>query len=189
MEQADIALISLSSKAGIFRLGRLSTVPAAELRDVGLRFTVVEAAGRTAVLKEVDAAEPQQGSLLLELLQSVRPGSASSVSQARAWNSDHCAPSAIIPQAAVLHRERAGHRICRWGSGRFDIDFFLDIPLPVEFHTEPWRCATCKQHPESRQDDAVYYPVEESYVKRHFKQALVCRVPRQKLVYMSPRFL
>ena len=156
LAKVDVDPLRPASREGRFHLGRLTTVPVGELRDTCFRYCITEVNGSTVILREVDSTEIRPGALLQEALHSAHAGAMTSAARGSLVDSGPGIPPEVVPQAALRHGDQTGHRLCLWGHDRHDVEFLLDVPLPIEFHTHSWRCATCKRSPEERVEGKAF---------------------------------
>ena len=159
VEKADVTFLTPIPGGQGYHLGRIETVEALALRDVRLEYCITKVTNQTAVLEKLPT-NPETDSLLLEVLQSSAPSGEGLLARcARLSAQARQDVPEIILDAATKHQHETGHRIGRRSDARCENGFLLDLPLPREFRCAPWRCLTCKDHPEHRSGEKTYYPV------------------------------
>ena len=205
---ADVAFMLPADEPATFSLGRVQSCPCRDLTDT--QPARVSVRGRRVRVTLLDAAQAHEHapeaverlSVALSFLQVPLP----SESQDRPRSRDADDIVEIYPEAAKIHKRCAAkfgelHNIAVCEDRRSEPRFILDLPLPIPFLAQSFRCKTCNNMgplvdriPMSKlrglpaEANMQYFTVTDQDIRGFFPSVLVCQTDHQAPAYFTPRF-
>lgn len=192
---ADIATLQKQAETGTYSLQDVRTVPQAVLRNVGFHFRPLSRVKDIVHFAEVPQMAGHIVPELAEMLSNAVMIAAKHVSEPK-QKLTHVQTEEkvmqVIPAAAKIHMQQYPNHVVAPRADKGHIKFLLDLPVPVPFQVQPYRCRTCG--PRTDEDNASnYFAVTEKDILESFQ--LVCpgvhvlQSDRSGCLFLSPQCL
>ena len=196
---ADVATLQKQEDTGTYVLKDVRTVPQAVLREVGFHFRPLSNLKGIVHFAEVPQMAGHIVPELAEMLSNAVMIAAKHVSEPRHKLTQVQTEEKVmqvIPAAAEKHMQQYHGHVVAPRADKGHIKFLLDLPVPVPFQVQPYRCRTCATQgirTEEENNASNYFPVTEQDMLESFQslcpEVHVLQSERSGCLFLSPQCL